>query len=303
MGAQLAWCLELSYGTPYLLSLGLSPAQTSLVWLAGPLSGLIAQPIVGALSDRSDSAYRRRAYILGSSIFITASTLALAFAQPVSEAIVDFLNLGLADWDPVRKDWVDTATKLLAVASFWVLDFALNGLQAGGRALVLDSLDSSEMDKGNAWLGRMTHIGNIVGYSAGYLDLSRMSFLAFLGGDQFRKFAIIALVGLLISVTITCSLVTEATQETSTFSSSSTVGKASKPSAVSQLRCMVTDIWAAIKTLPRPIRRVCLVQLFAFCGWFPFLFYSTTWIGTFEPRGSSSHQRENRERKGTRGML
>lgn len=36
------------YGTPFLLSLGVSEQLTSLVWLAGPISGLIAQPLIGA---------------------------------------------------------------------------------------------------------------------------------------------------------------------------------------------------------------------------------------------------------------
>jgi hypothetical protein len=35
------------YGTPFLLSLGVSEQLTSLVWLAGPISGLIAQPVIG----------------------------------------------------------------------------------------------------------------------------------------------------------------------------------------------------------------------------------------------------------------
>jgi hypothetical protein len=62
-GSQIAWTVELgygylfifqeaadlrcSYGTPFLLSLGLSEQLTSLVWLAGPISGLITQPVVG----------------------------------------------------------------------------------------------------------------------------------------------------------------------------------------------------------------------------------------------------------------
>lgn len=154
LGAQMAWSLELSYGTPYLLSLGLSPQVTSLVWLAGPLSGLIAQPVVGCLSDASNSEFRRRYYMLVSTLFILLSTLALAFAQPVSEALVDLFALGLGDWDPVREARVGTATRTLAVISFWILDFALNGLQASGRALVLDRLNGEEMDSGNAWLGR-----------------------------------------------------------------------------------------------------------------------------------------------------
>lgn len=68
-GAQMAWTVELGcvfsysylhrvgrqlginfrYGTPFLLSLGLSEQLTSLVWLAGPISGLIAQPLIGEL--------------------------------------------------------------------------------------------------------------------------------------------------------------------------------------------------------------------------------------------------------------
>lgn len=69
LGAQVAWTVELGsvtfvpcfwtipatmftfvayrYGTPFLLSLGLSEQLTSLVWLAGPISGLIAQPVIG----------------------------------------------------------------------------------------------------------------------------------------------------------------------------------------------------------------------------------------------------------------
>ena len=39
------------YGTPFLLSLGLSEQLTSLVWLAGPISGLIAQPVIGSYLD------------------------------------------------------------------------------------------------------------------------------------------------------------------------------------------------------------------------------------------------------------
>jgi solute carrier family 45 protein 1/2/4 len=39
--------IRFSYGTPFLLSLGISEQLTSLVWLAGPISGLVAQPVIG----------------------------------------------------------------------------------------------------------------------------------------------------------------------------------------------------------------------------------------------------------------
>lgn len=42
---------------PYLLSLGLTKSLMSLVWNVGPISGMICQPIVGVVADRSTSRY------------------------------------------------------------------------------------------------------------------------------------------------------------------------------------------------------------------------------------------------------
>jgi solute carrier family 45 protein 1/2/4 len=52
-GLQIAWSVELSNGSPYLLSLGLSKSLMALVWIAGPLSGTLVQPYVGVRSDLS----------------------------------------------------------------------------------------------------------------------------------------------------------------------------------------------------------------------------------------------------------
>lgn len=42
----------------------------------------------------------------------------------------------------------------------------------------------------------------------------------------------------------------------------------------SKLVDVLKNIQQAIIALPKPIRRVCYVQVFAFMGWFPFLFYA-----------------------------
>ena len=91
---------ELGYGTPYLLSLGLSEQLTSLVWLAGPISGLITQPLIGAISDSSLSRYRRRYWIVTATILLVISGLGLAFTEPVAKALVDLFGGGQGDWDP-----------------------------------------------------------------------------------------------------------------------------------------------------------------------------------------------------------
>lgn len=48
LGIQVIWTVELAQGTLYLVDdLGLSPQYSTLVWLAGPLSGLLVQPWIG----------------------------------------------------------------------------------------------------------------------------------------------------------------------------------------------------------------------------------------------------------------
>ena len=66
LGVQVLWSVEMSYGaldpsimfgvvvltyysgTPYLISLGLTKSAVAMVFLAGPISGLIVQPLIGS---------------------------------------------------------------------------------------------------------------------------------------------------------------------------------------------------------------------------------------------------------------
>lgn len=91
-----------------------------------------------------------------------------------------------------------------AVVSFYILDFALNGLQASLRNLLLDVAPPSQLSSGNAWHGRMTNAGNIVGFGFGFFPLAKLPLIRLLGGGQFRKFCIICIFILVITVGITC---------------------------------------------------------------------------------------------------
>ncbi|KAF9534195.1 MFS general substrate transporter [Crepidotus variabilis] len=268
-GAQITWTVELGYGTPVLLGLGLSEQLTSLVWLAGPISGLVAQPVIGALSDASTSKYRRRFWIILSTGALIVSTLTLAYCQEIAAILVDFGGVGKGDWDEERKEKARSVAIGFAVVAFYFLDFALNGLQASLRNLLLDITPPQQVNAGNAWHGRMTNAGNIVGYGFGFLPLAQLPIIRLLGGDQFRKFCIICITILVATVAITCFNHAEEERP--------------KPrqqgNGQGQLGQAFTNIRTALLNLPKPIRRVCYVQLFAFMGWFPFLFYSTTYVG------------------------
>ncbi|TFL05952.1 major facilitator superfamily domain-containing protein [Pterulicium gracile] len=296
-GAQIAWTVELGYGTPFLLGLGLSEQLTSLVWLAGPISGLIAQPVIGAISDASRSNYRRRYWIAVSTLALVVATLGLAWCQFIAAFFVDILGIGDGDWSEERQKAVANTSIGIAVVAFYVLDFALNALQASLRNLLLDIAPPAQLNAGNAWHGRMTHLGNIAGYGFGYLPLASMPFLTRLfGEDQFRNFCMICIVILVITVAITCV-------------SHEEVPPPPRPGGertqtTSQLKEIVGNIYKSIVELPKPIRRVCIVQLFAFMGWFPFLFYSTLYIGqVMAAEHNQEPDKDYATRKGEFAML
>lgn len=90
------------------------------------------------------------------------------------------------------------------MASFYILDFSLNAIQAALRALVLDLVPSDQQTVANAYLARMTSIGNIVGYSFGYINLTSSRALHWIGGGQFRKLCVLAVTVLNVSVFLTC---------------------------------------------------------------------------------------------------
>ncbi|KAK8050640.1 major facilitator superfamily domain-containing protein [Apiospora phragmitis] len=257
LGIVFTWGVEMTYGNPYLLSLGLSKSHTSLVWIAGPLSGLVVQPIVGAIADESRSKWgRRRPFIAGGSIIVALGLLVLGFTK---EIITTFFGEG---------EGAKNITIFVAVLSIYVVDFSINAVMSAARSLVVDTLPISKQQDGAAWGGRMSSIGHLIGYAAGAVDLEKITG-SFLGDTQFKKLTIIAAVSILGASAVTCWAVTERVL----------VDVRHDPNQPGGRFKVVHQIWSTILHLPPRIRAICMVQLWAWIGWFPFLFYGTTWVG------------------------
>lgn len=141
-GLQLAWAVELSNGTPYLLALGLSKSLMALVWIAGPLSGTIVQPYVGMLSDNCRSKWGKRVpFMVWGAAATVVSLLALGW---VRETVGGFLGLFGAD-----RESQGVKITIIVVAVLWVyiLDIAINTVQAGIRAFILDCAPHHQQGK------------------------------------------------------------------------------------------------------------------------------------------------------------
>jgi hypothetical protein len=86
---RFTWGTEMTYCTPYLLQLGLTKSKLSLVWIAGPLSGLIMQPIVGIMADKSTSKWgRRRPVMVGGTVIVSICLLILGWTKEIIAAFV-----------------------------------------------------------------------------------------------------------------------------------------------------------------------------------------------------------------------
>ena len=84
LGLQFSFGLQQSNMSPIYAYLGAEEAALPLLYLAGPVTGLLVQPIIGAMSDRTLSRYGRRTpYFLIGAILCSLSL----FAMPYSAAL------------------------------------------------------------------------------------------------------------------------------------------------------------------------------------------------------------------------
>ncbi|PHH50356.1 General alpha-glucoside permease [Ceratocystis fimbriata CBS 114723] len=255
VGIVFVWGVEMTYCTPYLLNLGLSKSTTSLVWIAGPLSGLIVQPIIGALADGSTSKYgRRRPVIAAGSIIVSLALWVLGFTQE----IVAFFGYIPSE----SKNIVIT----LAIVAIYVVDFAINAVMSCSRSLIVDTLPIEKQQAGAAWSSRLAAIGHVIGYAAGAIDLVNI-FGTTLGDTQFKQLVSLAILFVLFSSSVSCWAVTERIL-------------LPRPHTANENRFgVVHQIWDTLLNLPPRIQAICWAQFWAWIGWFPFQFYSTTWVG------------------------
>ena len=121
----------MGFASPYLQSLGLSKAATALVFVAGPLSGLIMQPIIGAFADHSTSKYgRRRPYIISATFISALSILLLGYTRHVASVFTSLntkaVSLTFTFDSLLTTTKNDDLTIILAVFAVYFIDFSIN---------------------------------------------------------------------------------------------------------------------------------------------------------------------------------
>jgi maltose/moltooligosaccharide transporter len=246
-GIQFGWDLQRANMGRIYENLGANPDEIPILFLAAPLTGLLVQPIIGYLSDRTwhPKWGRRRPYFLIGAIL---SSIALIFMPQSSEL------------------W-------MAAGLLWILDVFGNVAMEPFRAFVTDKLPDSQVNRGFIMQSLMIGLGgsiasalpwimsNIFNLSntaeQGYIsDNVRWSFYA---GAFFFFFAVLYTVF-----------------TTKEYPPSDIGFKEKVKESNKGFRGGVKEIFSALTNMPKRMRIVSLVQFFTWPGLFLMWFYYTT---------------------------
>jgi maltose/moltooligosaccharide transporter len=135
LGIQFGWGLQMANMSAIYEYLGAQPEEIPILWLAAPLTGLIVQPIIGGMSDRTWGPLgRRRPYFLVGALL---SSLALIL-MPNSTAL-----------------W-------MAAGLLWILDASINISMEPFRAFVADLLPEEQRTSGFAMQSLFIGLGAVI---------------------------------------------------------------------------------------------------------------------------------------------
>ena len=164
-GLQFAWQMRIILSGPVTENLGASPFLFGLIWLAGPFTGMVVQPVIGALSDKTTSPFgRRRPYLLGGALL---SALAL-WALPNSELITNFISSTLHIKFPAL------AALCFAAVMIWILDACVNIAQGPYRALIPDVVPPEQDSIANSYISLAIGLGSV--FAAGTAPFLKWAF-------------------------------------------------------------------------------------------------------------------------------
>jgi maltose/moltooligosaccharide transporter len=141
VGIQFGFALQNANVSRIFETLGAKVDEIPILWIAGPVTGLVVQPIVGYLSDKTWNRFgRRKPYFLGGALAASAALLVM----PNSPAL-----------------W-------FAAGMLWIMDASINLTMEPMRAFVGDMLPDEQRTTGFAvqtfFIGASSVIGSLLPY-------------------------------------------------------------------------------------------------------------------------------------------
>ena len=234
-GIQYSFGLQQANMSPIYQYLGADEASLPLLWLAGPVTGLLVQPLVGAMSDRTISRWGRRTpYFMIGALLCSICLLFMPFSPSL---------------------W-------FAAGLLWILDAANNVTMEPYRAYVSDRLNSDQHTLGYLTQSAFTGLAQTLAYLTPSLmfwfgldkdtvtsnNIPHITVLAFLIGS------VLSLSSVWWSVKSTPELPLTADEKERILA---------QPTG---LKAMLTEITHAMRDMPTTMRQLWWMKLFQWYG-------------------------------------
>lgn len=242
-GLQFAWQMRIILSGPVTEELGASPFIYGLIWLAGPFTGMVVQPLIGALSDKTVSPLgRRRPYLLGGAILASLALWIFPNSASVANVLQKITGIELPALTAL----------LIAAIMIWVIDACVNVAQGPYRALVPDVVPEEQHSLANSYISLAIGLGSVV--AAGTAPFLKWAF-----GYQMSIPAQFVMAGLAFTLGMiwTCVTIKEGK-------------KSEKQEDVQETEHSNVSFWQSLKgffAMSPEVSKICTMQFF-------------TWIGT-----------------------
>ncbi len=238
LGLQFSFGLQQANMGPIYGFLGADEAAMPLLWLAGPMTGLIVQPIVGAMSDRTASRFGRRTpYFLIGAVICTLALLAM----PHSTSL-----------------W-------MAASLLWILDAGNNITMEPYRAYVADRLAPDQRSAGFLTQSAFTGLAQTLSYLAPSL------LTAFVARDVLdaNGIPVIVRIAFVIGAVLSISTIVWSVWRVPELplTPAQRAEMAQEPLTV---RATLAEIGDALRAMPRPMRQLAGAML---CQWYAMFAY------------------------------
>ena len=153
LGLQFAWQMRIILSGPVTENLGATPWLYGLIWLAGPFTGMVVQPLVGALSDKTKSKFgRRRPYLLGGAIIASIALWLFPNSGNIANIFGNTFGVDLPTWSGL----------LIAAIFIWIIDACINIAQGPYRALIPDVVIPEQHSLANSYISLAIGLGSVV---------------------------------------------------------------------------------------------------------------------------------------------
>jgi len=236
LGLQFSFGLQQGNMGPIYSYLGADEASLPLLQLAGPLTGLLVQPIIGAMSDRTASKWGRRTpYFIVGAIMCSLGL----FFMPLSSSI------------------------LMAVSLLWILDAGNNITMEPYRAYVSDRLNPDQRQFGFLSQSAFTGLAQMLAFLSPSIMINLLGFdVNAVDAHNIPETTKVAFtIGAVLSISTILWSVFRVRELPLTADELAYIK--SKPLTVSGT---LLEIWDAIVTMPRVMRKLALMSLFQWYG-------------------------------------